>query len=70
MNMPRSGNKFARLLTAGVYQISFRESMTIQAIQDELGYALNKKGAHRLNIGARGMCRPKYRISKPWPISL
>lgn len=39
--MVRSGEEFARLLTEGVYQISFRESKTIQAIQDELGYALD-----------------------------
>lgn len=53
-NMVKSGDNFARLLTEGVYQISFRESKTIRVIQDELGYALNKKGGASIEYWRKG----------------
>jgi tetratricopeptide (TPR) repeat protein len=42
--MARSADKFAQLLTEGVYRISLNESKSITIVQDELGYALGKKG--------------------------
>lgn len=52
--MARSDDKFAQLLTEGVYQISFREIKTIQAVQDELGYALEKKGGASIEYWRKG----------------
>jgi tetratricopeptide (TPR) repeat protein len=42
--MARSADKFAQLLTEGIYRISLVESKSIAIVQDELGYALGKKG--------------------------
>jgi hypothetical protein len=36
--------QFAQLLTEAVHRIRFRESKTIQIVQDELGYALGRDG--------------------------
>ncbi|MCB9100912.1 MAG: tetratricopeptide repeat protein, partial [Anaerolineales bacterium] len=52
--MARSDEIFAQLLTEGVYQISFREIKTLQAIQDELGYALDKKGGASIEYWRKG----------------
>jgi tetratricopeptide (TPR) repeat protein len=52
--MARSGDKFAHLLTEGVYQIRFRENKTLQAIQDELGYTLDKKGGASIEYWRKG----------------
>lgn len=52
--MARSGEDFARLLTEGVYQVSFREIKTLQAIQDELGYTLGKKGGASVEYWRKG----------------
>ncbi|MCI0397212.1 MAG: tetratricopeptide repeat protein [Chloroflexi bacterium] len=45
---------FARLLTEAVYRIRHRESKTIQAVQDELGYALQKKGGASIEYWRKG----------------
>ncbi len=39
-----SAEKFANLLTEGIYKIRFEEDKTIRVIQDELGYSLGKEG--------------------------
>ena len=41
--MPQSARKFADLLTEAVYVIAHREKITIQALHDELGYALGRE---------------------------
>ncbi|MFO7679364.1 MAG: tetratricopeptide repeat protein, partial [Chloroflexota bacterium] len=45
---------FARLLTEPVYQIRHRESKSVQAVQDELGYALGKKGGSSIEYWRKG----------------
>lgn len=45
---------FARLLTEAVYQIRHQESKNLQAIQDELGYALGKKGGSSIEYWRKG----------------
>ena len=45
---------FARSLTEAVYQIRHRESKSIRAVQDELGYALGKKGGASIEYWRKG----------------
>ena len=40
--MKRSSNLFGHLLTEAIYKIEFRESKSVQIVQDELGYALGR----------------------------
>ncbi len=50
----KSTESFARLLTEGVHRISLQESKNIAVIQDELGYALNKKGGSSVEYWRKG----------------
>lgn len=52
--MARSPEKFAQMLTEGVYKITFREVKTRQAVQDELGYSLGKKGGASIEHWRKG----------------
>ena len=49
-----SAEKFANLLTEGIYKIRFAESKNIQTIQDELGYALGRKGGASIEYWRKG----------------
>ncbi|MCB0209932.1 MAG: AAA family ATPase [Anaerolineae bacterium] len=49
-----SAEKFATLLTEGIYKIRIAESKNIQTIQDELGYALDKKGGASIEYWRKG----------------
>ena len=50
--------KFARLLTEGVHRIRLREAKTIQAIQDELGYAVGREGGSSIEYWRKGHLPP------------
>lgn len=52
--MRQSPNKFAELLTEGIYRIRLTQSKTIQAIQDELGYALGREGGSAIEYWRKG----------------
>jgi hypothetical protein len=56
--MPKSAEKFARLLTEGVHRIRFHESKTIQIVQDELGYALGREGQSAIEYWRKGHLPP------------
>ena len=49
-----SANLFAQLLTEAIYQIRHRESKSIHAVQDELGYALGKRGGASIEYWRKG----------------
>ncbi|MBE2220520.1 MAG: tetratricopeptide repeat protein [Anaerolineae bacterium] len=49
-----TAKSFAQLLTEAVYQIRHRESKSVQAVQDELGYALDKKGGSSIEYWRKG----------------
>ncbi len=49
-----AAKRFARLLTEAIYQIRHRESKNIQLVQDELGYALKKKGGASIEYWRKG----------------
>ena len=46
--------RFARLLTEGIHQISLRESKLIQIVQDELGHALGRANGSALEYWRKG----------------
>jgi len=50
----RPAHQFARLLTEAVYRIRYLESKSIQAVQDELGYALGKTGGSSIEYWRKG----------------
>ena len=50
----RPARQFARLLTEAVYRIRYLESKSIQAVQDELGYALGKTGGSSIEYWRKG----------------
>ncbi len=52
--MTASGRKFADSLTDAIRRIKIREHKTISAIQDELGYALGKKGGSSIEYWRKG----------------
>lgn len=52
--MTRSPEKFAQMLTEGIYKITFREAKTLKAVQDELGYSLGKKGGASIEYWRKG----------------
>ncbi len=52
--MARSPEKFAQMLTEGIYKITFREAKTLKAVQDELGYSLGKKGGASIEYWRKG----------------
>lgn len=52
--MRTSAEKFADLLTDAIHRIKIREHKTISAIQDELGYALGKKGGSSIEYWRKG----------------
>ncbi len=49
-----NAGSFARLLTEAVYQIRHRKSKSVQAVQDDLGYALGKKGGSSIEYWRKG----------------
>jgi hypothetical protein len=51
--------KFARLLTEGILRVRLVESKTIQAVQDELGYALGREGGSAIEYWRKGHIPPK-----------
>jgi predicted ATPase len=46
--------KFARLLTEAIYRIRARESKPVRTVEDELGYALEKKGGASIEHWRKG----------------
>ncbi|MBK6324753.1 MAG: tetratricopeptide repeat protein [Chloroflexi bacterium] len=50
----RPAQQFARLLTEAVYHIRHLESKSIQAVQDDLGYALGKRGGSSIEYWRKG----------------
>lgn len=52
--MSQSTEKFAELLTEGVYRIRIIESKTIQILQDELGYAIGRDGGSAIEYWRKG----------------
>jgi hypothetical protein len=50
--------KFAQLLSEAVHRIRLREAKTIQAIQDELGYALGREGGSTIEYWRKGHLPP------------
>lgn len=56
--MSLSIEKFAQLLSEGVHRIRLREAKTIQAIQDELGYALGREGGSSIEYWRKGHLPP------------
>lgn len=46
--------KFAQLLTEGVHRIRLREDKTVQIVQDELGYALEREGGSAIEYWRKG----------------
>nr|HMQ53566.1 hypothetical protein [Anaerolineae bacterium] len=56
--MSLSIEKFAQLLSEGVHRIRLREAKTIQAIQDELGYALGRAGGSSIEYWRKGHLPP------------
>lgn len=56
--MRRTTQKFAELLTEGVYRIRLREAKTVQIVQDELGYALGREGGSAVEYWRKGHIPP------------
>lgn len=52
--MEQSAKRFARLLTQAVRTIAAHEHKPIQVVQDELGYALGKKGGASIEYWRKG----------------
>src|SRR5512135_605666 len=52
--MAASPQRFAQLLTEGIYHIRQRESKQIQVVQDELGYALGRTGGSVIEYWRKG----------------
>ncbi|MBP6472400.1 MAG: tetratricopeptide repeat protein [Chloroflexi bacterium] len=55
----RSAQQFARLLTEAVYRIRHLESKSIQAVQDDLGYSLGKRGGSSIEYWRKGYAPAK-----------
>ncbi len=49
-----TANLFAQLLTEAIYRIRHRESKNVQTVQDELGYALGKRGGASIEYWRKG----------------
>lgn len=47
-------DKFARLLTEGIYQIRLREHKNIAIVQDEVGYAIGREGGSPIEYWRKG----------------
>jgi len=52
--MNKSSEMFAKLLTEAVYRIRTLENKSVQIVQDELGYALGKKGGSSVEYWRKG----------------
>lgn len=52
--MSTSSEKFARLLTEAVYRIRTLEDKSVSIVQDELGYAIGKKGGASIEHWRKG----------------
>ena len=46
--------KFAQLLTEGIHRIRLREGKTVQVVQDELGYVLEREGGSAIEYWRKG----------------
>lgn len=57
--MAQSAEKFARLLTDAIHTVSRREAKTVQFVQDDLGYILEKKGGASIEHWRKGHLPPK-----------
>ena len=78
--MSQVGWEFSGLLTQGVFQVRTLESKPLRTIQDELGYALNKKGGASIEYWRKGHVPSKLgdleklgselvkrgRLDRPW----
>ena len=49
-----TANLFAQLLTEAIYHIRHHESKNVQTVQDELGYALGKRGGSSIEYWRKG----------------
>ena len=56
--MARNKEKFADLLTAAIYNIKSKKKKTIEAIQDELGYAVGYEGGASIEYWRKGNVPP------------
>jgi hypothetical protein len=54
-----SSQRFAQLLTEGIHRIRLSTSKSIQAVQDELGYALGRKGGSAIEYWRKGHLPPR-----------
>ena len=54
-----TANLFAQLLTEAIYHIRHRESKNVQTVQDELGYALGKRGGSSIEYWRKGFLPAK-----------
>lgn len=52
--MAKSKETFARLLTTAVHRVALEESKTIEMVQDELGYALERAGGTAIEYWRKG----------------
>lgn len=52
--MAKKSSEFGKLLSEGVHRISLHESRTIQVIQDELGFALDRTGGSAIDFWRKG----------------
>jgi predicted ATPase len=59
--MAEQAVKFARLLTEAIYRIRAGESKAVRAVEDELGYALGKKGGASIEHWRKGHIPPKLK---------
>ena len=57
--MSQSPEKFAQFLTEGIHQIRLNEDKAISIVQDELGYALGRKGGSAVERWRKGYLPPK-----------
>ncbi|HSH02319.1 MAG TPA: tetratricopeptide repeat protein [Anaerolineae bacterium] len=58
--MSGSPDKFAQLLTEAVYRIRSLEAKSVRIVQDELGYALDKKGGSSIEHWRKGFIPSKH----------
>ncbi|MBV7331071.1 AAA family ATPase [Chloroflexi bacterium TSY] len=58
--MSPSSERFAQLLTEGIYTIKRREAKPIHVIQDELGYVLGREGGSAVEYWRKGNVPKKF----------
>lgn len=62
--MAKKSSEFGKLLSEGVHRISLHESRSIQAIQDELGFALDRAGGSAIDFWRKGNVPKPHDIEK------